>query len=498
MLLEAFLFILMGGLLYFLAVHRRKRSKNFPPGPRPLPLIGNVFDMTNFNHMTMRALAKQYGGIYMLTVMSKKIFVVADIDLAWDALVRQGNIFAGRTVSSVVFSLNQGLEGFVMGDFGSRWKLLRKVTHSALRIFGSGIRNLESKIYREVDELCFQLSQAQGVPMDPRRLLRLGAINVISSCLFSSRYAKGDKRLDELIEMVDGTMYVVGSSRMLETFPFMRFFPGETRTRLQRTISLREKLLSSTFHERKRTYEEGIIRDITDALIKALHDVNNEDSNTKGMLSDQYLKLAICELFTAGMDTTSSFLIWSFLYLAAFPDVQAEIHQQLDDVIGHDRRIRFEDRSSLPYLEATLSEIMRHSSFAFFTVPHRVRSDTTLGSYEIPENSQVIFDLRAIHHDPKHWKDPDLFDPKRFLDPKDGSFICPATFSFLPFGAGPRGCIGQMLARIEVFLFVGHVLQQFSLNWPPDFPNPDLEPPVKTMRGVLEPKFFKLYVAKRK
>ena len=104
-----------------------------------------------------------------------------------------------------------------------------------------------------------------------------------------------------------------------------------------------------------------VFRDITDARIKALHNVNKEDSNTKGMLSDQCLKNAIIYLLGASMDTTSSFLTWSFLYLAAFPEVQVKIHQHLDDVIGRDCKIRFQDSSSLPYLEATLSEIMRRT-----------------------------------------------------------------------------------------------------------------------------------------
>lgn len=142
-------------------------------------------------------------------------------------------------------------------------------------------------------------------------------------------------------------------------------------------------------------------------------------------------------------------------------------------------------------------EIMRHSSFVYETIPHQVRSDTTLGGYEIPENSEVLFDLRAIHHDPSHWRDPDSFDPTRFLD-EEGSFICPATLSFLPFGGGPRGCLGQTLAKIEMFLSLTRVLQQFRLELPPGSSQPDLEAPVEAMpRGTLLPSPYKLCVAER-
>ena len=186
-----------------------------------------------------------------------------------------------------------------------------------------------------------------------------------------------------------------------------------------------------------------------------------------------------------------------FLYLASFPEVQAKIHQQLDDVIGRDRQPRFKDGSSLPYLEATIAEIIRHCSFAYVAVPHRVLSSTTVGEYEIPENSQVIFDLSVIRHDPNHWQYPDSFDPMRFLG-EDGSFIYPATFSFLPFGAGPRGCLGQTLAKIEIFLFLAHLLQQFSIELPPGSSEPDLEPLVEPIvRGLLIPSPYKLCVTRR-
>ena len=445
----------------------------------------------------MRSLAKQFGGIYMMTIMGKNVFVVANIDLAWEALVRKGNIFAGRPTSFVIHTLNKGEQSLILGDFGPQWKLLRKVLHSALRMFGSGIESLEEKVQQEVDELCYQLGESQGIPFDPKHLVHVGSMNVICSCLFEGRYAQGDTYLEELFEMADETMYLSGVSDLLEILPFMKFLPLDINKRIKRNIYLREKLISSKFQERKETYREETIRDLTDALIKSLNDAEMEDAKAKGLLNEQCLKNALADVLVAGSDTGASFLTWSFLYLAAFPEVQAKVHQELDNVIGQDRPIRFKDRGSLPYLEATITEILRHSSFAYVAVPHVVLNNTMLGNYEVPENSQLVVDLRAIHHDPNYWQDPESFDPKRFLD-EDGNFVCPATFSFLPFGAGPRGCFGQTLAKIEMFLFLAQVLRQFSLEWPPGSSQPDLEAPVEDIvRGVLLPKPYKLCVTRR-
>ena len=497
MFLEAVVFIFITSLLYYLVVCCWSQVRNFPPGPRQLPLIGNLLDMQKFNHQTMRSLAKQFGGIYMITIMGKNVFVVANIDLAWEALVRKGNIFAGRPISYVMRSLYQGEQGLILGDFGPQWKLLRKVSHSALRMFGSGIESLEEKVQREADELCFQFSESRGVPFDPKHLVHVSTMNVICSCLFGDRYPQGDTYLEELMEMVEGTVYLLSSASLLEIFPFMKFLPLDIHKHIKRNAHLRDTLISSKFQERKDTYKEGTIRDLTDALIKSLNDAEMEDTKAKGLLNEQCLKNTLADVVIAGSETSASFLMWSLLYLAAFPEVQSKIHQQLDDVIGNDQPIRFKDRDSLPYLEATIAEVFRHSSYVYVTAPHLVRSNTTLGNYDIPENSQVLIDLRAIHHDPNYWRDPESFDPTRFLD-EDGKFVCPATFSFLPFGAGPRGCLGQMLAKIEIFVFLAQLLRQFSLELPPGSSQPDLEAPVEDIvRGDLVPNPYKLCVTKR-
>ena len=132
--------------------------------------------------------------------------------------------------------------------------------------------------------------------------------------------------------------------------------------------------------------------------------------------------------------------------LTSFLNVQGKIHSQLDDVIDSNYQPRLQDKGSLPYLETTTMEISRHSSRVYATRPHRVFSDTTLGRYDVPENSQVIFDLLVVH------QDPNTFDLTQFLD-DDGNFVNTVTFGSIPFSGGPRGCIGQLSAKIPISSF---------------------------------------------
>ncbi|PFX13863.1 Steroid 17-alpha-hydroxylase/17,20 lyase [Stylophora pistillata] len=460
---EALILVAISTVVYLFVVRRwSERKYRYPPGPRQLPLIGNLLDMAKFNHVTMRKFARQYGEIYMMTVMGQKIFVVTDIELAWDALIRKGNIFAGRPKLFIYEALQPKGGAIVFGDYGPRWKLLRKITHSALRMFGSGVQNLEEKVQREVCEMCGYFRELQGFPFYPKKRLALGVTNVIFSCLFDTHFSTEDEHLEEFQRLNEECMRLLGTGALLEVFPFMKYLPLSIHKRLKSCYDLKEKLLWPFFQEHKHTYKEGVIRDITDALITAKHQAEMEDSRVRGMLNENLIMETLGDLAVAGTDTTTEFLTWSLLYLASYPDIQTKIHQQLDDVIGRDRLPCFQDRSSLPYLEATISEIIRHSSFTNVSVPHRVRSNTTLGNHDIPENSLVFVDLRAIHHDPKHWKEPDAFDPTRFLDVEAG------------------------------------LLQRFKFEFPPDSSQPDLEPPVDPIpRAVLTASPYKLSVTER-
>lgn len=117
---EAVLFLVpLSFILYFFLARRWSRtSKLVPPGPRQLPLLGNLLDILTFNHMTMRDLAKKYGDIYLMNIMGHKVFVVTNIDLAREALVRKGYIFAGRSFSYVIHALFKEKEAILFGDYG--------------------------------------------------------------------------------------------------------------------------------------------------------------------------------------------------------------------------------------------------------------------------------------------------------------------------------------------------------------------------------------------
>ena len=151
------------------------------------------------------------------------------------------------------------------------------------------------------------------------------------------------------------------------------------------------------------------------------------------------------------------------------------LHQELDEVIGPHRLPELEDKKSLPYLEATITETQRISSLVSLALPHKTTVDTTLHGYDIPKGTTVLANLWSLHHDPDIWEAPNDHRPQRFLD-EEGNFVPPKADIFLPFSGGRRICVGKPLARIEFFLVLARSLHSFKFENPPGYDLPTLEP----------------------
>ncbi|KAF7254019.1 Steroid 17-alpha-hydroxylase/17,20 lyase, partial [Varanus komodoensis] len=173
--------------------------------------------------------------------------------------------------------------------------------------------------------------------------------------------------------------------------------------------------------------------------------------------------------------------------------VQQKIHDELEKVLSFNRYPLLKDRQHLPYLEATISEVLRIQPVAPLLIPHEALEDTSIGEYIIPKGTHVIINLWSIHHDEKEWDKPKEFNPGRFLD-EDGNRIYSPSPSYFPFGAGIRVCLGEALAKMELFLFLAWTLQRFTLSVPEGHVLPE---PVGKFGVVLQAPEFKVKVTLR-
>ncbi|XP_035390597.1 cytochrome P450 2J2-like [Electrophorus electricus] len=185
---------------------------------------------------------------------------------------------------------------------------------------------------------------------------------------------------------------------------------------------------------------------------------------------EQGLCYTILDLFGAGTEATSTTLLWSFIYMMKYPEIQGKVQAEIDRVIGPTRQPCMADRPNMPYTDAVIHEIQRMGNIVPLNVPRITHKDTTLGGYFIPEGTQIIPNLTSVLFDETQWKSHS-FDPQNFLNPQ-GEFVRPDAF--LPFSAGKQVCPGESTAHMELFLFLTSLLQVFTLS-PPAGTKPSLE-----------------------
>ena len=211
-------------------------------------------------------------------------------------------------------------------------------------------------------------------------------------------------------------------------------------------------LMREIIKQHKETFDEDNPRDFIDVYLKEMK------TNPDVSFTEEQLMVNAFDLFGAGSETTSTTLAWAVCYMILYPEVQRRVQEEIDQELGG-RPPCLADRSSLPYTEATIMEIQRLGSIAPMAVPHRALSDIKVRGYKIPKNALIWSILYYIMRDPDYWTDPETFNPDRFID-SNGKVI--KEERFVPFGIGKRVCIGESMAKTELFIIFTRLMQMFT------------------------------------
>ncbi|XP_030428733.1 cytochrome P450 2J2-like [Gopherus evgoodei] len=449
------------GLFLLIADYtKRRQPKNFPPGPLPLPFLGHILHMdVKQPHRTVEKLAGKYGNIFSLQFGNLPIVIVNGFQLVKEVLVHQGEYFLDRPQMPLIYEIF-GTFGLIFSN-GHSWKQHRRFALSTLRNFGLGKRSLEERIQEESRYLTDAIEEEKGQPFDPHFKINNAVSNIICSVTFGDRFEYHDSHFQKLLRLFDETLDLQATiwGQLYNSFPtMMKWIPGPHHTILKNWEKLKCFVREMTAKHRE-DWNPSETRDFIDCYLKEIAKADADSS-----FCEENLIVSTLDLFIAGTETTSATIRWALLYMALYPDVQERVQAEIDAVIGHSRQPAMDDRDNMPYTNAVIHEVQRISNIVPLSVPRIATSDTTLAGFYVPKGTTLIPNLTSVLFDKNEWETPHTFNPKHFLE--DGQFKKRETF--LPFSAGKRGCLGEPLARIELFLFFTALLQKFTFQAPND------------------------------
>ncbi|KAM9392226.1 cytochrome P450 1D1 [Pholidichthys leucotaenia] len=474
-----------------------------PPGPTPWPLVGNLLQMGDQIHLSLTHLRLQYGDVFKIHLGSLTVVVLSGYSTIKQALVRQGEAFAGRPDLFTFSAVANGTSMTFSEKYGPAWQLRKKLCKNALRTFSQAEPResgatclLEEHVRAEAAEMVELIREQAAkeehgnIGIDPVMPLVTSVANVVCALCFGKRYDYNDQEFLNIVHINNEVLRIFAAGNLADFFPVFRYFPSPSLRKMVQHIHRMNGFMEHSIEEHINTFDKNHIRDITDALIALCED--REENKDTSMLSSSQIIHTVVDIFGAGFDTIIAGLQWSLLYLIKFPDIQERIHQEIDEHIGMERLPRFSDKPKMPFMEAFIYEVFRHASYVPFTIPHCTTRNVTLNGYFIPKDTCVFINQHQVNHDKDLWGDPDIFRPQRFLD-LSGLLNKELTEKVLIFGMGRRRCLGDGVARLEMFVFLTTLLHGL---WIGNVPRQELD--LSTDFGLtMKPRPFKITISSR-
>uniref|UniRef100_A0A8C3P5L5 unspecific monooxygenase n=1 Tax=Chrysemys picta bellii TaxID=8478 RepID=A0A8C3P5L5_CHRPI len=439
-----FLVICISCLLFLSAWRKRSGSGKLPPGPIAFPIIGNTLQLNTKN---LPQHIDEYGSIFTIYLGSERVVVLYGYEIMKEALIGLGEEFSGR-----------GRLDWQKGN-GERWKKLRRFALTNLRNFGMGKKSIEDRIQEETRFLVERLRNTHGRPFDPTLFLTHAVSNVICSIVFGDRFDYEDKKFQTSFHFqFTATVFFFHPLQLYNFFPtLMDYLPGPHHRLFKNALEFRRFVLERV-NMHKESLDRNCPRDFIDAFLIKMEE---ERKNGQSDFTVGSLVRSTVELFVAGTGTTSVTMKFGLLILLKYPEIEEKVHKEIDRVIGRSRSPCMTDRSQMPYTDAVIHEIQRYINLVPLGLPHAVTRDVHLKQYLIPKGTTIFPALKSVLYDSREFPNPEQFNPGHFLD-KNGAFK--KSDYFMPFSAGKRICVGEGLARMELFLLFTMILQNFNLK----------------------------------
>ncbi|XP_034293416.1 cytochrome P450 2H1 isoform X1 [Pantherophis guttatus] len=482
--------LLFGTCLLFMAIRRKtSERRRMPPGPFPLPLIGNFLQLDTKNFpRSLEKLSQKYGPVFTIYLGSMPAVVLYGHDVVMEALVAQGDEFAGRGASPILAKTTNGTGiGFSNGE---TWKQLRHFGETTLDMLGRG-QNIEKKIQKEAGFLVERLKSTNGRTFDPTSLLSQTTTNILCSIAFGKRFNYEDKDFLRFLHLLNENANLQSSTmtKLYNIFPtILDYLPGSHQKIFKNTEEVKQ-FVSRQVDMHQKTLQPEHRRDFIDAfLIK----MEQERQNSHSAFDLPGLVRSTLDLFTGGAQSTSLVLKYGLLVLMKYPKVHEKILQEIDSVIGPSQTPCMADLDKMPYTDAVIHEIHRCLALVPLNLPHAVIKDTFFRQYFIPKGTTVFPALKSSLYDSREFPNPEQFDVGHFLDKKGA--LRKSEF-FIPFSTGKRVCLGKKLIDILIFIVLTTILQHITLK-PLGGPD-DLDTSPTAGFLTVAPKSYQLSVAPR-
>ncbi|KII83024.1 hypothetical protein PLICRDRAFT_47437 [Plicaturopsis crispa FD-325 SS-3] len=476
----------------FLWLRRRRQSPYYalplPPGPKPLPILGNILQMpTRSEAQVYDKWGREHGSsLIHLNIAGTPMIVINSAETANDLLERRSLIYSGRPSTVMAFEL-----------MGWHW-------HLAALPYGEEFRTGRRLFHREFNpqaSLRFRPLQLDVTHDLLRRLVvspdqySEHIIHMAGTSIISVAYGMKVKPHDDpyiaAAELANRSLVAALSpgSFYVDYLPFLRYVPewmpgAGFKAKAREWRGHTENVLNMPYDKAKKDYLDGT--STVSFVSQCLEALSASSGDKKDIASEEHaIKAAAASMFNAGVETTASIIKSAILAMLRNPEVQAKAQKELDEVIGHGNLPDFSHENVLPYVGAVVKEVMRWGAILPLGLPHLVTEEDAYNGYRIPANSIVVSNIWAMLHDENVYPNPSAFDPERFLS-SDGQLDPTVPDPALAlFGFGRRICPGRYMGLASIWITIASLLAAFDIEKAVDIDGSYIEPSDECIPGIV-------------
>ncbi|CAN1151402.1 Desmethyl-deoxy-podophyllotoxin synthase [Linum perenne] len=450
------LFITILTIQIFLNKTTSSNAPQLPPGPRKLPIIGNLHQLMgkSLPHHRLAELATQYGPLMYLKLGETRNVVVSSPEVAREFLKTHDLNFATRPYLPSAAIIFYNARDIAFGAYGDYWRQMRKICTLEL-LSGHRVRLLRPVREEEISRLVKSIQrQSQTRQLQPINLSRL-LISLGNTITSRAAFGKVRKLEEAFLPVLNKIVKVLGGLSIGDIFPsnrLLRIVSG-TERQVMKLHREADEILEGIIHEhiQRRRDEDDHEEDIVDVLL----------SFTENHVEIKVVILLIRTYSSGGSDSSSTTVEWAMSELMKNPSVMKKAQKEVRQVF--DKRGHIVDEAGLDelhYLPLIIKETFRLHPTAPLLIPRECRETIVIDGYLIPAKTRVHINAWAIGRDPRHWTDPDEFIPERFID--SSVDYKGHDFQLIPFGAGRRVCPGMQYGLAVVELLLANLLYHFD------------------------------------
>ncbi|XP_054062624.1 cytochrome P450 2C9-like [Rissa tridactyla] len=379
------LLVCIACLLSITAWRGRSGKGKMPPGPAPLPILGNLLQVKPKDlATTLQKLSEEYGPVFTVHLGSDPVVVLHGHDVVKEALVDRADEFAARGRMPIGDKANKGL-GIIFSN-NQEWLQVRRFALSTLRNFGMGKRSIEERIQEESEHLLEEINKTKGTPFDPTFTLSCAVSNIICSIVFGRRYDYKDKKFLALMNNMNNIFEMMNSywGQLYQMFSnILDYLPGP-HNKIFTEFDALKAFVAEEVKIHQATLDPSSPQDFIDCFLTKMQEEKehpNSSFHMKNLITSTF------DLFIGGTETTSTTVRYGLLLLLKYPKIQEKVQEEIDRVVGRSRKPCVADRTQMPYTDAVVHEIQRFISLVPLSVPRAVTKDLCFREYVIPKVS---------------------------------------------------------------------------------------------------------------